>query len=179
MGTSTDELRREELRRDIESTRSDLGYTMDAIGDRVSPGRMMERRRNRMTNRVRDIRWRVMGTTEHVTGAISDTSSSAADTMRHAPEAVRSQTEGAPLAAGAIALGIGFLAGVMMPATEAEREMGSKLAEKAEPLREELSSTGQHLAETLKQEASTAAEDLKHEAAESAERVKETARHSG
>ena len=36
MGTSA-----EELRRDIAQTREDLGETIDAIGDRVSPGRVM------------------------------------------------------------------------------------------------------------------------------------------
>ena len=38
----------EELRHDIERRRDDLGETIDAIGDRVSPGRIIERRRNRI-----------------------------------------------------------------------------------------------------------------------------------
>ena len=38
----------EELKQDVESTRADLSDTLDAIGDRVSPGRMIERRKNRM-----------------------------------------------------------------------------------------------------------------------------------
>ena len=41
MGQSADE-----LRHDIEATRGQLGETLDAIGDRVSPGRMIERRKN-------------------------------------------------------------------------------------------------------------------------------------
>jgi hypothetical protein len=41
----------EELRRDIERTREGLGETLDAIGDRVSPGRIMERKKNRVTAR--------------------------------------------------------------------------------------------------------------------------------
>jgi len=41
----------DELRRNIETTRENLGETVEAIGDRVSPGRMIERRKNRvMTN---------------------------------------------------------------------------------------------------------------------------------
>jgi hypothetical protein len=39
MGKSPDELRRE-----IEEVRGDLGNKLDAIGDRVSPGRIYERK---------------------------------------------------------------------------------------------------------------------------------------
>ena len=59
MGQST-----HELRRDIERTRADLGDTLDAIGDRVSPGRMIERRKNRMSSGIRSVKDRVMGTVE-------------------------------------------------------------------------------------------------------------------
>ena len=45
----------EELRRDIEQTRNGLGNTMEAIGDRVSPSRMMERRKNRFRNGVQHV----------------------------------------------------------------------------------------------------------------------------
>ena len=37
----------EELRREIEETRDNLTGTVDAIGDRVSPGRIVERKTNR------------------------------------------------------------------------------------------------------------------------------------
>ena len=49
----------DELRRDIERTRVDLGGTLDAIGDRVSPSRMVERRTNRMRETVRSIHRRI------------------------------------------------------------------------------------------------------------------------
>jgi len=52
----------EELRREIESTRNDMSGTLDAIGDRVSPGRMMQRRKNRMAATIGSVRDRVMGT---------------------------------------------------------------------------------------------------------------------
>ena len=41
----------EELKQDIADTRDNLSDTLDAIGDRVSPGRVIERRKNRMTGR--------------------------------------------------------------------------------------------------------------------------------
>ncbi len=51
----------DELRRNIETTRENLGETVEAIGDRVSPGRMIGRRKNRVMTNFRNIRERVMG----------------------------------------------------------------------------------------------------------------------
>ena len=47
MGQST-----EELKRDIEHTRADMSGTLDAIEDRVSPSRMIQRRKNRVAESV-------------------------------------------------------------------------------------------------------------------------------
>jgi len=73
----------EELRRDIERTREGLGDTLDAIGDRVSPGRIMERKKNRVTTGLRTARERVMGTvtdtTHAVTGRVSESVHSVGD----------------------------------------------------------------------------------------------------
>ena len=51
----------EELRREIEQTRMGMSENLDAIGDRVSPGRIVERRTNRVRNSVTSLRERVMG----------------------------------------------------------------------------------------------------------------------
>ena len=45
----------EELRREIEASRAEMSNTLDAIGDRVSPGRVIERRKNRMKNAVQSV----------------------------------------------------------------------------------------------------------------------------
>ena len=52
----------EELKRGIEDTRQDMSATLEAIGDRVSPGRMVQRKKNRMMESVSSVRERVMGT---------------------------------------------------------------------------------------------------------------------
>ena len=57
MGQST-----EELRRDIEATRSDMGATLDALEDRLSPGRVAQRQKNRFSAWTQSMRDRVMGT---------------------------------------------------------------------------------------------------------------------
>jgi ElaB/YqjD/DUF883 family membrane-anchored ribosome-binding protein len=172
MGTST-----EELKRDIETSRNNLGETLDAIGDRVSPGRMMERRRQRVRDRVTNVRWRVMGGADRATSAVGDATSSATDTVRHTPEALRGQTQGSPLAAGAIAAGAGFLVGALMRPSETEMHTASTIMDKAAPLRDELKNTGEQMAESLKHDAGEAVDELKHSASEGAERVRDTAKH--
>jgi len=169
MGQSTDE-----LRRDIERTREELGSTMDAIGDRVSPGRMIERRKNRVSNSVRGVRERVMGTAHDM----SDGTSQAVEKVGDVPQMVRERTQGAPMMAGAVAFGIGFMLAALFPATQSEQDASQKLMEKVEPLKEELSSTGKEMAEHLKEPAMEAANQLKDSAKESAQSVKDTATDS-
>lgn len=173
----------EELRRDIERTREGLGETLDAIGDRVSPGRMIERRKNRVTASVRGIKDRVMGTAGDATHAVTDrvhamgdSASSAAGHVKDMPDTIRHQAEGAPLMAGALAFGVGFLVAAVFPATRTEREAGSKVLEKVEPLKGELTSAGKELAEHLKEPAMEAANQLKDAAKESAQTVTGTAK---
>ena len=52
----------EELRQEIEASRGHLTTTVDAIGDRVSPGQVVERRENRVKGGVQSVREREMGT---------------------------------------------------------------------------------------------------------------------
>ena len=177
----------EELRRDIERTREGLGETLDAIGDRVSPGRIMERKKNRVTGTIRTARERVMGTvsdtahgvSDRVSGGVhtvSDGASGALDTVKGVPGSVTQQAQGAPVMAGAIAFGIGFLVAAAFPASQAERDAGAKVLEKVEPLKGELASAGKEMAEHLKEPAVQAANQVKDAAKESAQTLTDTAK---
>jgi hypothetical protein len=177
----------EELRRDIERTREGLGETLDAIGDRVSPGRIMERKKNRVTYGMRSVRERVMGTvgdaTSSVTSAVSgtahsvgDSATGALDHVKSMPGAVGQQAQGAPVMAGAIAFGIGFLVAAAFPATQAEKDAGAKVMEKVEPLKEGLTATGKEVAEHLREPAMEAANQVKDAARESAQTVSDSAK---
>src|SRR6185503_1625840 len=99
----------EELKDNIEMTRGELGETLDAIGDRVSPGRVIERRKNRVRAGVMGLRNRVMGTAQGTVDTAKERLTSTMDTVRDAPEAGLQQTQGHPMVAGALAFGIGFL----------------------------------------------------------------------
>jgi Protein of unknown function (DUF3618) len=169
----------DELRRDIEETRSDLGSTLDAIGDRLSPGRIVERRKNRVRRALGRMREQVMGS-ESTPTALADragsAASSAADAARHAPEAIRERTEGNPLMAGALALGAGFLVATVLPMSRKEKDLGGEVREKAQPVVDELTEAGREAAEHLKEPARQAAGEVKSTARESAEELKSTAK---
>jgi ElaB/YqjD/DUF883 family membrane-anchored ribosome-binding protein len=181
MGNSTDQLRRE-----IEHTRADLGETLDAIGDRVSPGRMIERRKNRFVGSVRAVRDRVMGTAadagrtfEDTGRAIADTAGDAVGSLRETPDALRHQAQGNPLAAGAVAFGFGVLAASMIPPSQREKQATEQLMDKAgEPLRDELKHAGQEMAEHLKEPAREALEGVRQTATEGRDVITETARQA-
>jgi hypothetical protein len=179
----------EQLRREIEDTRGDLGETLDAIGDRVSPGRMMERRKNRLMNGVHTVRERVMGTASDAGSAVghavsdavdgvADAAGGAVSTLKETPDTMRRETQGNPLAAGAIAMGVGVLLASVFPATAKERRAADQLMDKAEPLKEELMDTGREMAEHLKEPAREAVQEVKDAASEGAQSVTETAKEA-
>jgi ElaB/YqjD/DUF883 family membrane-anchored ribosome-binding protein len=167
----------EDLKREIHETRSDLGETLDAIGDRVSPGRMVERRKNRVVNGLHSVRDRVMGTASGAGTAIGETAGEAVDTLKGAPQAIRSQAQGSPMAAGAVAFGFGILLASIFPATETEKQAADQLMDKAQPLKDELKQTGQEMAEHLKEPAREAVEEVRQVAAEGKEAVTGTAKN--
>ena len=67
MSQTTEELRAEAVRH-----REQLATTVDAIEDRVSPSRMVERRTTRMKDAWGRTRDRVMGSADHAVHALSD-----------------------------------------------------------------------------------------------------------
>jgi hypothetical protein len=171
MGQST-----EELRREIDSTRDDLGQTLDAIGDRVSPGRIVERRKNRVKNGITSVRDRVMGSASYAGHAVGDTAGGTVDTIKGAPAAVADQTQGSPLVAGAIAFGVGVLMASVIPPSSTEQEVAGQLKDKAQPLADDLKQSGQQMMEHLKEPARQAVESVKQAASEGQHAVTDTAK---
>jgi hypothetical protein len=167
--------RAEELRVEIADTRNDLSDTMDAIGDRLSPGRIAERRKNQMAGTWRSLRDRVMGTAGQGAHSLSDTAHSATEAVKDTPEALLHRTEGSPMVAGALAFGVGFLFAAVLPQPRQEKELESRVMDKAEPIKQQLTEGGREVVEHVKEEAGQAAQELKQTAAEGARSVAETA----
>jgi len=154
----------EQIQRDIEATRENLRTDVDRFTEKVSPGRVVSRRVDRVKSSASSMRERVMGAlpdTSQVTGSVKDTASSLGDTATSAPQAVRRQTQGSPLAAGAVAFGVGMILASLAPATQREQD----LVESAE----------QQARGPLQEKASEVADQLKEPAQQALQQVKETA----
>jgi hypothetical protein len=165
-----------ELRYEIAQTRQQMGETMDAIGDHVSPGRMMERRKNRMARGFQSVRDRVMGSASSTGHSMSSSAHGAMESIEHSPEMVRERTAGSPLVAGAVAFGIGALVAAAIPPSRKEQEHAGELAERLQPVKDELMGAARGVAEDLREPAKEAVDEVKGAASSAAEDVKGTAK---
>lgn len=179
----------EELRYDIDRTREGMDATLDHIEDRVSPSRIVERRKARVRTVVGDVRDRVMGTAhdvraqsqakaDHAGSRLDDMGNEMKDRVDHLQEAGKRQYRGNPLAAGLIAFGAGALVGSLLPETEQEHQIAEGLQDRLQPVADELKSAGQHVAQDLKEDAQEAVEHTKEAASDAAQTVKEDAQTS-
>lgn len=178
-----------QVRSEIEDTRQEMSETIDVIADRTSPGRIIQRRRQRMSDGWRSVRERLMGRADDPYGSAGDTGSGMADSARdtagtvvegarQAPEKLLEQAQGNPIAAGLIAFGGGLLVASLIPPSETEQRVAGQVAEKAQPLRDELQRAGQEVADDLKSTAQEGAEQVKQRASEAAGTVQEDVRSS-
>ena len=90
MGQSADQIRRE-----IEETRNDLGQTLDAIGDRVSPKQAVRRRTARVRNGLTSIREIVMGKADDMTDAMGSGAGRVSNGVSSVPSTVKDTASGA------------------------------------------------------------------------------------
>lgn len=180
-----------ELRRDLDEQRDDIARTVDEIQNRVSPGRVWTRQSHRMRHRFTDWKDRIMGNdqpyyssgnrsgssygTEGTGSGIGERISDAKETVAVAPEALRRQTQGNPLAAGLIAFGAGLLVSSLIPETQRER----KLAEGVQPLVSDVVGEARQaataVAQELKEPAEQAVQEVKDVAQQAASEVRDTA----
>ena len=178
----------EEIRRDIERTRAGLSRDVNALGEAVTPSHLARRGADRAKQRAVGLRERVMGSASHAAHSASSSTHSAVssagdaagtvgDRAEDAVHAVKQQTAGSPLTAGLIALGVGWLVGSLMPASQKEQELAQTVADKAQPVVEEAKSTASDVAKEsadhLKEPARQAAESVRDQAQSSVEHVKQ------
>ncbi len=177
----------EQLRWQIEQQRTTLSRDLEALGDHMSPGRMVERRKAAMGQRVRRVKDTLMGTADtatsrahdaraSVTGTVSEAGSTVAGAVREAPDMVAQRTQGSPLGMGLISFGIGLVAGSLLPESRKERE----LAAKVEPALEQAATEAGHIAregmDELKPVAEHAAASVKEDVQDATRKVQETAK---
>jgi hypothetical protein len=183
MGTSEAQLRRE-----AEQDRDRMSDTLEAIGDRLSPERVVERRKAAIGQGFKRVRESVMGSPSYVEpstqrmrqGAhdMKDAARGAAEKVQHAPEALADQTRGNPIAAGIVAFGVGMLVATAFPKTRTEQQLLETARPSLDRAKEELRDTGREFGSDVKQHAQEAADQVKSAGAEAAQNVKEEARTS-
>jgi gas vesicle protein len=180
----------DQIRGSIEQTQANLSADVDALAEKVSPPRIVERRVQRARSAMNNLKEGIMGSTAEVTSAVSETANSAAAAARDtvggtassvagavgsAPEQARQRARGNPLAAGLIAFGAGWLVASLLPATEPERQAASQAKDlamkEARPAAQQLGQAGQQLGQAGQE----AAQELRDSAQQRVQSVKETA----
>ncbi|MFW5473644.1 DUF3618 domain-containing protein [Knoellia sp. CPCC 206450] len=163
----------EAIRREIERTRGRLSQDVDTLGETVRPGNVAHRTAETAKGKLSSVKDSVMGSAHDVQSTGGNAVSSVTDTASDLPKQARSKARGNPFAAGAVAMGLGWLVGSLMPASEKERELVSTAKEQAQPLVDEVKSVAQDVAQDLKEPASEAARAVKDTAQSGAQEVKD------
>jgi ElaB/YqjD/DUF883 family membrane-anchored ribosome-binding protein len=109
---------------------------------------------------------------------VRDTASSVGEAVSSAPQTVREQTQGNPLAAGLVAFGVGLIAGSLLPATQKEAEAATKVRERTEPLVEDLKEAGSAVADEMRGPVQENVEALRESATEAGRDVAEHSKHA-
>ncbi|WP_447659227.1 DUF3618 domain-containing protein [Microbacterium sp. C23T] len=176
----------DQIRADIEVTRDELGRDVDALADKVSPPKIMERQTTRVRRAFGDMKGHVMGVADDVGDtassaghSVGDAVGAAGDAVKELPHKAKQKAQGAPIVVGLLAAGVGFLVASLIPTTDSETRLATSLRDKAQPLVDkavdEAKDAAQEMAQNLKGPAQDAVEQVKESAVSSAETVKEEA----
>lgn len=182
----------EEIRRDIERTRADLSYNVNAFADEANPAHMARRKVESVKSTwkakifgdpddpwdegmVGDVKERTQGVVGDVQDRAQDIAGGAVDVVQEAPVRVRHSAQGNPLAAGLVAFGLGALVGGLLPSTRAEQDAARRVQDKAQPVVEEAKARAQEAMENVKPIAQEAVQNVKDVAAGATEHVKSEA----
>ncbi|MFD6568252.1 DUF3618 domain-containing protein [Micromonospora profundi] len=192
----------DQIRREIEATRNSLSSDVDALAYKVSPGRIVDDRKQRARSALQNVRDKVMGTasdlghgTGHAAHSVGDRASSAAssvsdaahsaassvsDAAHSAPRVIRQKSQGNPLAAGLIAFGVGWLASSLIPASRREQQAATQVKEKVSEhsgaVKEKLGEVASDLKNELREPAQHAADSVRSTAQDAVHTVKDDGR---
>lgn len=161
----------DEIRANIERTRTELGSDVDALADKVNPSKIVDRQVDRVRGVFGSVRERVMGTADDAKSSLSDAASSVGDVK----DTVVAKAQGAPLAVGLIAFGVGLVVASLIPASSKEKELADTVKEQAQPLVDQVTDAAKEVGEHLKEPAQNAVTAVKESAQDSVATVKDEA----
>ncbi|WP_125132526.1 DUF3618 domain-containing protein [Microbacterium sp. 10M-3C3] len=165
----------EQIRAEIDRTRGELSSDVDALADKVTPSKIVQREKNKITGGLRSIRERIMGAADDAGSSIADHGASVASGIGDAGRTVADKAQGNPLAVGLIAFGVGLVAASLIPASSREKDAAETLKERAQPLVHEAADAAKEVGQHLKEPAQEAASAVKDRAAEAVSEVKDEA----
>jgi ElaB/YqjD/DUF883 family membrane-anchored ribosome-binding protein len=183
----------DQIREDIEQTRTEMSETVEAIGYKADvPSRAKEKVSEKMDN----VKSKVRGTATRAKEAVVGTASRAGDSVSGATSRVSDATPSGdevkqktrqaagiarenPLGLAIGAAAVGFLAGLAVPSTRVE---GEKLGPVADQVKDKVKETGQEAFDRGKQVAQdvagTAAETAKEKTQEHGQELADSAKQS-
>lgn len=169
------------IRQQIEQTRRELSYDVDALNEKANPARVMDRKVSSAKTSVTGLKDKVFGgASDSSAGSVQDAASSAAQSVQNAPEAMQRKTQGNPMAAGLIAFGVGWLVSSLLPTSEKEKQLASQaesaVKEHSQPLVDHAKQAAQEAGDALRPAAQQAVESVKGSAQEAAHTVTEEGR---
>jgi len=165
----------EQIRREIERTRTELSDNVNALGDKVNPGSIAKRQAGRVRGAATSVKDAVMGSAADAADTGQQVATTMGDAVTAAPNAVARKAQGSPIAAGLIAFGAGLLVSSLLPASKVEQQAAEKVKDTAQPLVDDLTDTAKEVAGNLKEPAQQALEEVKSTATDAAATVKDDA----
>lgn len=172
------------IRADIERTRSRLSQDVNSLTHEANPKTIAGRKVDRARSAVSSVKDKIMGSAQDTadsagsmsasaSDSISGVASSVGDAVASAPQTVRTQARGNPMAAGLIAFGAGALLGGLLPSSVKEQQVAAKVKEVAQPAVDHLGEVAKESAESLKEPAQEAVDSLRSTATDAAAAVKD------
>jgi gas vesicle protein len=165
----------EQIRREIERTRTELSDNVNALGDKVNPGSIAKRQAGRVRGAATTVKDAVMGSAADAADTGQQVATTLGDAVTNAPNAVARKAQGSPIAAGLIAFGAGLLVSSLLPASRVEQQAAEKVKDTAQPMVDDLTDTAKEVAGNLKEPTQQALEEVKSTATDAAATVKDEA----
>ena len=165
----------EQIRREIERTRSELSDNVNALGDKVNPGSIAKRQVSRVRGAATSVKDAVLGSASDAADTGQQVATTMGEAVSDAPSAVARKAQGSPIAAGLIAFGAGLLVSSLLPASKVEQQAAEKVKDTAQPMVNDLTDTAKEVAGNLKEPAQQAIEEVKSTATDAAATVKDDA----
>ncbi|MFW6776185.1 DUF3618 domain-containing protein [Nocardioides sp. CPCC 205120] len=171
----------EELTAEIARTRGALATDLDELQDKVSPSAIVDRKKAAARQRVLGVREKVMGgandARDKVAGGAEDAGNAASNAASQAAETAQQRYDGAPLAAGVAAFGLGMVISALIPASKVEARAAAQvtdtLKEQAAPLVDDAKAAAADMGQSLRDSAASSVEEVRQTAQDAATHVQE------